>query len=91
MKIRTPIRPLRIVDRRRTYLPHLLAIALLWTLAMTLDYHDQAAAENERAESWKSQMSECLNGRWRGITSDGTQVGCMPAEEFSPSERSRPS
>lgn len=85
----TPIRPLRIVERRRTYLPHLLLIALLWSLAMTLDYRDQARSETERAERWKAQLAECLNGTWRGITPSGERIGCMPAETLKPENISR--
>ena len=36
------------------------------------------------AQHWTSQFAECLNGRWRGITADGTQIACLPAETFNP-------
>jgi hypothetical protein len=39
-------------------------------------------------EKWSAQMADCLNGKWRGLAEDGTQIVCMPAERFHPSERS---
>jgi len=79
MKVRTPIRPMVVTTKRTTYLPHLLVILLLWAVAMTLDYHDQVAAERERADRMTAQMVDCLNGKWRGISADGVEVGCMRA------------
>ena len=87
MKIRNPITPLRVVTRRQTYVPHILFILLLWSLAMTMDYHDQAAEAEASAQSMSSQMAECLNGTWRGIAEDGTQIGCMKAVTNDPNWR----
>lgn len=80
----TPIRPLRVTESRWRYAPHLLAIALLWAIAMTMDYHDQADRANARAEQMAEQMARCLNGTWRGVTPSGEQIACMPAETYNP-------
>ena len=76
----TPIRDVKVVESRKNYIAHLLAVALLWSLVMTLDYHAQVADANERAESMTSQMAECLNGTCRGVDNEGTYVGCLKAE-----------
>lgn len=76
----TPITQMVVVEKRKTYWPHILGIALLWSLAMTMDYADQAAQAEERAQDMSRQMAECLNGRWTGRTESGAQIGCMPAE-----------
>lgn len=81
------IRPVRVVDKRTTYLPHLLAVALLWALAMTLDYHDQAAAAHERAERIDREFTACLRGQWRAVTEQGVEIGCMPVERNEPRKR----
>jgi uncharacterized membrane protein YfbV (UPF0208 family) len=68
------IEPMDIVPRSRfKYVPHILAIALLWSLVMTMDYYDQA-------QSYSEQLSQCLNGTWRGVTPSGAQIACWPAE-----------
>ena len=74
---------LRIVPAWQTYLPHILIIALLWSIAMTMDYHEEAAQAEMQAEQMSRQMAECLNGQWRGITPSGEQIGCMPAQTFN--------
>lgn len=89
MKLRNPIRPLRVVERRKTYVPHLLAIGLLWALAMSMEYADETALANERADSMTSQFADCLNGTWRGITPSGEQIACLPAESLKPINRSK--
>ena len=88
MKISNPIRPVVIVERRKTYIPHLLAIGILWATAMTMDYADEAAEAQAQAKDMSAQMAECLRGEWRGITPSGEQVGCLPAETLKPEERS---
>ena len=88
MTISNHIRPVVIVERRKTYVPHLLAIGLLWATAMTMDYADEAAEAQAQAKDMSAQMAACLNGRWVGVTASGEQVGCMPAETFKPEERS---
>lgn len=77
MKTRNPIRDLRVIEKRKSYLPHLLAIACLWLLAMTMDYNDQAAAANERAEYIDKEFTDCLRGDWRAVTEQGVELGCM--------------
>jgi hypothetical protein len=83
----TPIRQL--VVKERSYLPHLLAIGLLWALVMTMEYHDQAAAEADRAERMTAMMADCLNGKWVGITPSGERIGCMPAETLTTAQVSK--
>jgi hypothetical protein len=73
---------MRIIERRRTYLPHIVAIGLLWAIAMTLDYHDQASEAQAQSAAMSAQMAACLRGEWRGRTENGEQIGCMPAETF---------
>ena len=58
----TPIRPLRVTESRWRYAPHLLAIALLWAIAMTMDYRDQAETAQEQAQQMSAQMASCLRG-----------------------------
>ena len=79
---------LRIVPAWQTYLPHILIIALLWSIAMTMDYHEEAAQAEMQAEQMSRQMAECLNGQWRGITPSGEQIGCMPAQTFNQTQES---
>lgn len=84
----TPIRPLFVAERRRaTYLPHLLLVALLWVLAMTLDYRDQANAAQERAERIDKEFTACLRGQWRAVTEQGAELGCLPVEILKPDEK----
>ena len=80
----TPIRQMRVVERRQTYWPHLLAIACLMLLAMTMDYHDQATAAKASAADMSAQMSACLRGEWKGTSADGVQIKCYEAEAFDP-------
>lgn len=68
MKIRTPIRPAVVVHKRVTYIPHILAVALLCALAMTFDYHVEAAAASEREacanlckELWDTERKDGLD------------------------------
>lgn len=58
----TPIRPVTVIESRRKYVLHLLIIAVLWAAAMTMDYHDQAATERERAERIDKEFTACLRG-----------------------------
>ena len=74
---------MRIVPAWQTYVPHILIIALLWSLAMTMDYAEEAAEAQASAASMTQQMAACLNGEWRGISADGTQIGCMPAQTYN--------
>lgn len=76
----TPIRSVSVVDSRKTYLPHLLIVALLWSLAMTMDYHDQAAAAEARAQTAEREFVACLRGQWRAVTEQGVELGCMPVQ-----------
>jgi len=78
----------RIVPAWQTYLPHILVIICLWLLAMNMDYADEAAQAEQKAASMSQQMAECLNGRWRGVTPSGEQIGCMPAQTFNQSQAS---
>jgi hypothetical protein len=82
------MKKMRIVPAWQTYLPHILLIALMWSIAMTMDYHDEAAQAEQSAQQMSRQMAECLNGQWRGVTPSGEQIGCMPAETFKPEHRS---
>jgi len=81
------IRPVRVTESRWAYIPHLLAIALCWALAMTLDYHDQAAEANERAARIDREFTACLRGEWRAVTEQGVELGCWPVERNEPLRR----
>lgn len=80
MKTRTPIRDLRVVETRQTYLPHLLAIACLWLLAMSMDYADAAAQAHQRATRINAEHTACLQGKWRAVTAQGVELGCLPVQ-----------
>lgn len=88
MKIRTPIRDLRVVEKRTTYIPHLLAIACLWLLAMSMDAHDQAAMEAERAARIDAEFTACLRGEFRAVTQEGVEIGCLPVQINHPRKQS---
>lgn len=78
MKTRTPIRP--VIVAPKYYLPHILAVLFLWSLVMTLDYYDQVnGAEEARAQA-VGQLLDCLNGVWRGVDEEGTELGCLPVQ-----------
>lgn len=77
----TQIKPVRVVEARQTYITHLLAVALLWALAMTFDYRDQAAVAEARAERIDAEFTDCLKGKWREVTEQGVELGCMPVEQ----------
>lgn len=83
----TPINRLKVVEDRKSYVPHMLAIALLWSLAMTLDYRDQAAAANARAARMDAEHTACLRGEWRAVTEQGVELGCLPVEINEPPRR----
>jgi hypothetical protein len=76
-----------VVTKRSTYYPHLLAVLALWALAMTLDYHDQAAAANERAARIDKEFTACLKGQWRAVTDQGVELGCMPVQTNEPKRK----
>lgn len=82
MKVRTPITPL--VVTRKSYLPHLLAIALLWSAAMTFDFYDQKNHAEDVARRLDSEFASCLRGEWRETTEQGVQLACLPVERFDP-------
>lgn len=79
MKTRNPIRPVTVVPTLKTYIPHLLVIALLWALAMTVDFYDQAIVAEEEQAHAVGQLLDCMNGTARWSAEDGTEIGCMPA------------
>jgi hypothetical protein len=80
MRIRTPIRPVIGIEVRKTYLPHLLVILLLWSIAMTFDFRDQKLQAEIVATQHERDFTECLKGRWRTVTEDGTEWGCLPVQ-----------
>lgn len=75
---------MRVVPEWQTYLPHILIIGLMWAVAMTLDYHEEAERAQDSAQQMSAQMAACLRGEWRGITSSGEQIACLPAETYHP-------
>ena len=85
-----PIRPLRIVEQqRKSYLPHILTIACAWLAVMTMDYHEQAAQAHEVAERMNAEHTACLRGEWRATTEQGSELGCMPVEQFDPTKHKK--
>ena len=85
----TPIRPMIIRERSRwRYVPHALAIVCLWLTAMTMDYHDQTQAAEERAARMNAEHTACLRGEWRAVTAEGIEIGCLPVETFDPKKGS---
>jgi hypothetical protein len=80
MRIRTPIRPVTGIEVRKTYWPHLLTILLLWFSAMTLDFYDQKIQAENVAAQHERDFTECLKGKWRTVTDDGTEWGCLPVQ-----------
>jgi cytochrome c-type biogenesis protein CcmH/NrfF len=79
MKTRTPIRPLTVVPTAKTYIPHLLVVLLLWALAMTVDFYDQAVVAEEVQAEAVAQLLGCMNGTQQWIAEDGTEIACMQA------------
>lgn len=79
MKTRTPIRPVTVVPTLKTYIPHLLLIALLWALAMTVDFYDQAIVAEEEQAHAVGQLLDCMNGTARWESEDGYDIACMKA------------
>jgi len=75
---------MRIVPAWQTYLPHILIIACMWLLAMSMDYADAAASAEAQAQDMSAAMAACLRGEWQGTASDGVQIKCYPAETFNP-------
>lgn len=88
MKIRTPIRDLLIVEKRKSHIPHLLAVACLWLLASSMDYAEQAAAAEERAARIDAEFTSCLRGEFRAVTEEGVEIGCMPVQVNTPRKKS---
>lgn len=88
MKIRTPIRGLRVVEKRKTYIPHLLFVALVWVASMNEDYAIEAAQEAERAARIDAEHTACLRGEWRAVTQEGVEIGCMPVQTNHPRKQS---
>lgn len=84
MKIRNPIRPLVTMERRKSYIPHLLTILLGWSLAMTLDFYDQKQQAEEEAARHERDFTSCLRGEWRTVTEDGVEWGCLPVQRNAP-------
>ena len=66
----------------------LTVLACIATYTLVAHIDDLEAREQQMGEKWSAQMADCLNGKWRGLAEDGTQIVCMPAERFHPSERS---
>ena len=66
--------------------------SLFTCLACALTYggiayvDDLEAREQIMAERWSGQFAQCLNGTWRGVSEDGVQIACMPAEAFDPAK-----
>lgn len=89
MKIRTPIKQMRVVSRRQTYIPHILFVLLCWSLAITFDYHDQAETAKAIATQHEREFTECLKGKWRTVTPDGKEWGCLGVEMNDPKWRER--
>ena len=79
MRTRTPIHP--VVIRRKSYLLPLAVIVACLLLAMSLDYRIELVEAQRFATASDARLLDCLNGvaRWQGA--DGTQIGCMRAEE----------
>jgi hypothetical protein len=79
---------------RRSYPPvpwreigYLLAIFVLWSLAMTRDYADEqrqvAITQEARAERMTAEVGLCMEGRAVWLSADKkTAIKCRPAEEF---------
>jgi hypothetical protein len=80
VKTRNPIRPVTVVPESTAYLPHLLALLLLWVLSLAVGLHSDAVkAEEARADSVALLVS-CMNGTARWVDAEGIEVGCMPAQ-----------
>jgi hypothetical protein len=79
MKTRYPIRPMTVVPSVKTYIPHLLVIALLTALAMSLDFYDQAVVAEEMQAEAVAQLLGCMNGTQQWQAEDGTEIACMKA------------
>ena len=78
---------MRIVPKWQTYIPHILAIALGWALAMTMDYADEAAEAQQQALRASNDFASCLRGEWRYKSPSGDEFGCYPVELLSSNER----
>jgi len=78
MKTRTPIHP--VVIRRKSYLLHLIIIAALLLLAMSLDYRIELVQAQAATVASDARLLDCLNGTARWRSADGTETGCMKAE-----------
>ncbi len=89
MYLRTKIRPLLVMEKRKSYIPHLLAVLLGWSLAMTLDFYDQKRAAEERYAEVDMALTQCFKGEWRTTTEDGVEWGCLPVQRFDPKNKSK--
>jgi hypothetical protein len=78
---------MRVVPEWQTYLPHVLAIALLIAVSHTMAYYDEMEDAKEQAHEMSAAMASCLNGTYRATSESGTQIGCMPAVTFEQHER----
>lgn len=89
MKFRNPIRRMAVVEKRKTYIPHLLTVLLGWSLAMTMDYNSQLHEAEEKYHEVDRAFTECLRGNWKTVTPDGVEWGCMEVQKFDPRNRSK--
>jgi len=87
MKLRYPIRDLHVMEKRKTYIPHLLVVLLGWSMVMTWDYRDQKLHAEEVARKLDTEFAECLRGEWREVTEQGVHLGCLPVQRWDPKNR----
>ena len=81
----TPIKPMIVVEKnhRRSYIPHVLAVAALWVAAMSLDAKDQMNMERESAtraaeiyEERIAILKDCEAKRITGYYYQGQVYAC---------------
>lgn len=89
MKIRTPIQQMRVVSRRQTYIQHILFVLLVLALMQTWEYHEEAADAKSVAAQHERDFTECLKGKWRTVTPDGKEWGCLGVEMNDPKWKDR--
>lgn len=77
MKIRTPIPPLVMIDKRKKIIPYVLGmiIALLIAAGYTMAIETIRAKAGEREAVEK--LLDCWNGKWVG-ESGNEDLACMP-------------
>ena len=81
----TPIKPMIVVEKghKKSYVPHILAVAALWVAAMSLDAKDQMDMEREAAtraaeiyEERIKLLKDCEEKRIVGYWYQGMAYGC---------------